>query len=140
MARRNIDEIFEEALTLVENMVDDGETPEMRGFRNFSLDMTRSMVDSPEEGITFAAKCRVAGQKVAERNLWSFVAVAPSKVAAAEAAERQRQLDVLARQYESDPSFELDCDVMTLAIGLAEAYRHHTGEDPLFLLDDNGDL
>lgn len=143
MAKVNIDELFDNAAKMVGPMVDDfrndGHTAEVRGFMDFALDMTRSMIEV-EPGIKLAAKARVAGQKASERYLWSIGPVDAVKSAAAERAERQTELDRLAAAYAADPAFEVECDTMTLAIGLAEAYRHHTGETPTFLLDDDGGL
>ena len=108
-------------------------------FRNFNVDMTRSNVIREVNGrlAMVPAMDRAAGQKQSERMLWNVTT--PKAVVVDPAIARQAELDRLALVYASNPSFELEVDPMVFATGLAHAYRHHTGEAPLFLLDDNGE-
>lgn len=118
-------------------------------FRNFELDMTESfylrqgddkyLCDNMGRVERVRVMERKPGQKTSERMLWAIGPVAPERAAAAAARERQVELDRLAAAYANDPNFELEVDVTTFATGLAHAYRHHTGEMPMFLLDDNGE-
>lgn len=111
-------------------------------FDMFNVDMTESQVLVEVDGrlAMVNAMQRVSGQKTSERMLWSVGKVAPEKAAAIAQSERKAELDRLAAAYANDPAFEVECDTMALAIGLAKAYTHHTGEVPTFLLDDDGSL
>ncbi len=108
-------------------------------FRNFGLDMTQSMVlvDNNGKLAMVPAMARVSGQKESERQLYT---ITPRKATVEDkAAARQQRLDDMAAAYANDPSFEVECDTMTLATGLAKACHTH-GVDPSFLLDDDGTL
>ena len=132
----NIDQLFDNALAVADRIAN---VNDMTGFDWFNLDMTRSLVEV-EPGVKLAVMAREPGQKVTERQLWAFVPVAAERVAVAVAAERQAGLEQLTAKYAADTAFELEVDTFTFATGLAHAYRHHTGEVPTFLLDDDGSL
>ena len=108
-------------------------------FRNFNVDMTRSMVLVEVNGrlAMVPAMDRLAGQKESDRQLYTVKRVKPAKVD--KVAERQARLDAMAANYASNPAFEVECDTMTLATGLAKACHTH-GVSPSFLLDDDGEL
>jgi hypothetical protein len=121
----------------------DGLSNDIRGFDWFHLDMTQSYFKRWNDNgrvERVAVMQRQAGQKTSERMLWTVGPVSKDKAESLVKIEREAELSRLQLAYANNPNFELDCEPMTLAIGLAKAYRHHTGELPSFLLDDNGEL
>lgn len=123
----------------------------IRPFAMFGLDMTKCIVHS-EDGISLAAMVKENGQRATERQLWRIEKLAAERKSVADAAERAERLAAMVSSYgnitaDTVNGFELDCETMTLATGLAKAYRNHTatddnpaGELPTFLLDDDGEF
>lgn len=112
-------------------------------FQNFGLDMTECYHKQWNEAgrvERVPAMQKVSGQKQSERMLWHVGPATPANAAAARDAERAANVEAMAAKYAANPEFELEVDPCTFAIGLAKAYRHHTGEMPTFLLDDDGEL
>lgn len=127
-------------------------SPAIRPFAMFGLDMTKCIVHS-EDGISLAAMVKENGQRATERQLWRIEPVAAERKAVAAAAERAERLAAMELAYNVNVGelpqngFELECDTVDLATGLAKAYRLHTatddnpaGELPTFLLDDDGEF
>lgn len=118
-----------------------GFSPAVMGFDMFSVEMTEAIVDSPEEGITFAAMVRTPGMKERESKLWALKPATAQQAAQCEQAEKQARFNADASDYASNENHEIDCEPITLAIGLAKAFALHCpGEIPYFLLDENGEL
>ena len=112
-------------------------------FENFGLDMTESYSKRWNDAgrvERVPAMQKVAGQKQSERMLWSVKPATPANAAAARDAERAANVEAMAAAYAANENYELEVDPFTFATGLAKAYRHHTGEAPSFLLDDDGEL
>jgi hypothetical protein len=120
-------------------------TPAIRPFAMFGLDMTKSIVHS-EDGISMAAMVKENGQRESERQLWKIEKVAPERAAVAAAAERAERLAEMESAYnvmEGElpvEGFELECDPITFATGLAKASWLHNKALPTFLLDSDGEL
>lgn len=114
---------------------------DMDCFRNFSLDMTQSMIkewDANGRVVRRPVMAREPGQKESERQLYTLTPRKPS--VADKHAERQARLDALAAQYAGNAEFELEItDYVGFATGLAKACHTH-GVDPSFLLDEDGEL
>lgn len=117
-----------------------GHSPDVMGFDMFHVEMTESMVHNADDGIVFAAMVRSPGMKESESKLWALKPATPQQSAQCERAERSNRLAAMAANYANE-NFELECDTLTLAIGLANAFKVHCPDEiPTFLLDDEGEL
>jgi hypothetical protein len=115
----------------------------IKPFEWFNVDMTESMVIRENDNGRLEmvpAMVKMPGQKASERMLWHIGPVAKEREGELAAIERQASVERLAASYANDPNFELEVDVYDLALGLTNAFRHHTGENPTFLLDENGEF
>lgn len=124
-----------------------GHSPSVMGFAMFNVEMTESMVHNADDGIVFAAMVRSNGLKERESKLWAIKPATSQQSAQCEQAERSNRLAAMTAHYNVNEGelpasgFELDCDTLTLAIGLANAFKVHCPDEiPTFLLDDSGEL
>jgi hypothetical protein len=73
--------------------------------------------------------------------LWHLKPASSQQVAECEQADKVARFNADASDYAGNENHEIDCDPITLAIGLAKAFALHCpGEVPMFLLDENGEL
>lgn len=122
-----------------------GLSPDVMGFDMFHVEMTESMVHNVDDGIVFAAMVRSNGLKEHESKLWAIKPATPQQSAQCERTERSNRLAAMAERYANNEctgeAYELECDTLTLAIGLANAFKVHCPDEmPMFLLDDSGEL
>lgn len=112
-----------------------GFSPDIMGFDMFSIEMTQAIVDSPEEGITFAAMVSRSGMKESESKLWKLSRKRNVKL-------ESGKVD-LSPEYAASETFECEYDAIALATGLVEAFKTHHEEGGLTvaeLLDITPDM
>lgn len=121
-------------------------SPDVMGFDWFSLDMSLMMV-KVDDGIWFSAMVETRMMKRSERQLWKLAPASSEQATIVAAKERAERLAAMEALYSVNvgevpaSGHELDCEPVTLAIGLAQAFRLHCPDEvPSFLLDENGEL
>ncbi len=100
-----------------------GHSPAVMGFDMFNVEMTQAMVDSPEEGITFAAMVSRSGMKESESKLWKLNRKRTAKL-------QSGKLD-LSPEYAASEAYECEYNPIAFAMGLVEAFKNHPEEGGL---------